>query len=160
MSSNICQEFTCAWGATSIRFIYLSYLLFLLTKGTSSICHMQACIWRTMLFNAVQCIKDALCYLMLQNKDFDMSVFRLFIISFHPFVSVKEYCISVRWISRISSLSLFFFFLVYLFTGAMHINKYGCKCARISQKGLFFICRPLAEWSRSCFTPKSYEKKK
>jgi len=27
------------------------------------------------------------------------------------------------------------FFLVYLFTGAMHINKHKCKCARISRKG-------------------------
>lgn len=76
MSSNICQEFTCAWGATSIRFIYLSYLLFLLTEGTSSICYMQTCIWRTLLLYAEQCIKISLCYLSLtlQNRDFDMSV--------------------------------------------------------------------------------------
>ncbi len=35
-----------------------------------------------------------------------------------------------------------FFFLVYLFTGAMHINKHNCKRARISPKGYFSSVDP------------------
>ncbi len=40
-------------------------------------------------------------------------------------------------------LKLFFqFSLVYLFTGAMHINKHNCKRARISPKGYFSSVDP------------------
>lgn len=68
MSSNICQEFTCAWGAAGIRFIHLSYLLFYLIHLLHAGMYLKNL--------AVQCIEDSLCYLslMLQNRDFDMSV--------------------------------------------------------------------------------------
>ncbi len=45
--------------------------------------------------------------------------------------------------------NLFFFFLVYLFTGTMHINKHNCKCARISPKGYFPSVDPWQNVKRS-----------
>ncbi len=32
--------------------------------------------------------------------------------------------------------------VVYLFTGATHINTHGCKCARIGQRGYFSSVDP------------------
>jgi len=57
-----------------------------------------------------------------------------------PFLFLKGFC-------YISNLRQFFFLipvysLVYLFTGAMHINKHKCKCARISLKGYFSSLDP------------------
>ncbi len=42
----------------------------------------------------------------------------------------------------LSGVCFFFFSLVYLFTGAMHINKHNCKRARISPKGYFSSVDP------------------
>jgi len=88
MSSNICQEFTCAWGATRIRFINLSYIFcsYLLKVPRP----FATCIWWTsqLSVSRIHCVV------------FVAVCFRLCITSCHPFVSVKGLCTSISWISR------------------------------------------------------------